>query len=228
MEAAFAATPGVTATAVGYEGGALDRPTYKDVCTDETGHAEVVEVEFDSERLSYDTLLDLFFEMHDPTTLNRQGPDWGNAISVGDFLSLAGAADTSNSKDREAHERGPLQAQAHRNQGRAGADILARRGIPPALSGEARTGVVPHLKNGDKGTEGASLRVSNLRGVKLYSFFAVPDSAVPIPCALTFDFSVACSLGPLFPASDLVAASLIQRQMIHHTKTSTNTALLEL
>jgi peptide-methionine (S)-S-oxide reductase len=77
VEAAFAAIPGVSATAVGYEGGSLDKPTYKDVCTDQTGHAEVVELEFDPEKVSYDTLLDKFFEMHDPTTLNRQGPDWG-------------------------------------------------------------------------------------------------------------------------------------------------------
>ena len=77
VEAAFAAIPGVTATAVGYEGGALDRPTYKDVCTDTTGHAEVVEVEFDTEKVSYEQLLDAFFTLHDPTTLNRQGPDWG-------------------------------------------------------------------------------------------------------------------------------------------------------
>jgi peptide-methionine (S)-S-oxide reductase len=77
VEAAFAAIPGVTATAVGYEGGSLDRPTYKDVCTDTTGHAEVVEVEFDTEKVSYEQLLDAFFTLHDPTTLNRQGPDWG-------------------------------------------------------------------------------------------------------------------------------------------------------
>ena len=77
VEAAFAAIEGVTATAVGYEGGSLDRPTYKDVCTDQTGHAEVVEVDFDPEKVSYEHLLDRFFKMHDPTTLNRQGPDWG-------------------------------------------------------------------------------------------------------------------------------------------------------
>lgn len=77
VEAAFAAIPGVTATAVGYEGGSTDRPTYKDVCTDLTGHAEVVEMDFDPEKVSYEQLLDKFFEMHDPTTLNRQGPDWG-------------------------------------------------------------------------------------------------------------------------------------------------------
>lgn len=77
VEAAFAAIPGVTATAVGYEGGSLERPTYKDVCTDQTGHAEVVELDFDPAQVSYEKLLDAFFSLHDPTTLNRQGPDWG-------------------------------------------------------------------------------------------------------------------------------------------------------
>jgi peptide-methionine (S)-S-oxide reductase len=78
VEAAFAAIPGVLGTAVGYEGGSLERPTYQDVCTDKTGHAEVVEVEFDPKRVSYTQLLDAFFKLHDPTTLNRQGPDWGS------------------------------------------------------------------------------------------------------------------------------------------------------
>ena len=77
VESAFAAIPGVTGTAVGYEGGNLDQPTYRDVCTDQTGHAEVVELDFDNQKISYDQLLDAFFDLHDPTTLNRQGPDWG-------------------------------------------------------------------------------------------------------------------------------------------------------
>ena len=77
VEARFQQVPGVTATAVGYEGGKLDNPTYKDVCTDATGHAEVVEIDFDPSKVSYEHLLDLFFELHDPTQLNRQGPDWG-------------------------------------------------------------------------------------------------------------------------------------------------------
>ncbi len=77
VEAALAAMPGVTATAVGYEGGTFAKPGYKDVCTDQTGHAEVVEIDFDTEKVTYEQLLDVFFELHDPTTLNRQGPDRG-------------------------------------------------------------------------------------------------------------------------------------------------------
>jgi peptide-methionine (S)-S-oxide reductase len=78
VEAAFSAIPGVTATAVGYEGGQLAQPTYKDVCTDQTGHAEVVELDFDHAVVSYEQILDAFFALHDPTTLDRQGPDWGS------------------------------------------------------------------------------------------------------------------------------------------------------
>ena len=77
VEARFAEMPGVLDTAVGYEGGDLEHPTYKEVCTDRTGHAEVVDVTFDPSRVSYDTLLDTFFALHDPTQVNRQGPDFG-------------------------------------------------------------------------------------------------------------------------------------------------------
>jgi len=77
VEAAFRRVHGVLSTAVGYMGGTLKNPTYKDVCTDETGHAEVVQVEYDPSKVSYDDLLKLFWEIHDPTTLNRQGPDVG-------------------------------------------------------------------------------------------------------------------------------------------------------
>ena len=77
VEAAFRQVEGVTSTAVGYEGGHLENPTYEDVCSGRTGHAEAVEVEFDPSRVSYESLLDVFWDNHDPTTLNRQGPDVG-------------------------------------------------------------------------------------------------------------------------------------------------------
>lgn len=77
VEAAFQEVKGVVSTAVGYMGGTLKNPTYKDVCTDKSGHAEVVRVEYDSSEVSYAQLLDVFWGMHDPTTLNRQGPDAG-------------------------------------------------------------------------------------------------------------------------------------------------------
>lgn len=77
VEEAFRGMEGVTESAVGYAGGTLPNPTYQEVCTDRTGHAEVVQVEYDPSRVSYDRLLDLFWENHDPTQLNRQGPDVG-------------------------------------------------------------------------------------------------------------------------------------------------------
>jgi len=78
VEAAFRRLDGVTGTAVGYAGGSVDDPTYEQVCSDRTGHAEVVEVTYDPERVSYDELLEVFWNEHDPTQLNRQGPDVGS------------------------------------------------------------------------------------------------------------------------------------------------------
>ncbi len=78
VEATFRKLDGVESTAAGYLGGTLERPTYRDVCSGSTGHAEVVEVEYDPDRISYDRLLDAFWECHDPTTPNRQGPDVGS------------------------------------------------------------------------------------------------------------------------------------------------------
>ena len=77
VEEAFRRTPGVTETAVGYMGGLLENPSYQAVCTDRTGHAEVVQVQFDPSQIDYERLLEIFWELHDPTTLNRQGPDVG-------------------------------------------------------------------------------------------------------------------------------------------------------
>lgn len=77
VEATFRQIPGVTATRVGYTGGEMKNPTYKDVCTDRTGHAEAVEVDYDPPKVTYEDLLNVFWENHDPTQLNRQGPDFG-------------------------------------------------------------------------------------------------------------------------------------------------------
>jgi len=77
VEETFRALPGVKSTAVGYAGGTKENPSYEDVCSDETGHAEVVEVEFDPQAIDYTKLLDVFWANHNPTTPNRQGPDVG-------------------------------------------------------------------------------------------------------------------------------------------------------
>src|SRR5712692_1634664 len=78
VEEAFRNTKGVKSTMVGYTGGKFQNPTYQDVCTDETGHAEAIQVEYDPSEVSYEKLLEVFWSIHNPTTMNRQGPDIGS------------------------------------------------------------------------------------------------------------------------------------------------------
>jgi peptide-methionine (S)-S-oxide reductase len=103
VEAAFRRTPGVLSTTVGYAGGAVVNPTYEQVCTDTTGHAEVVQVEFDPGQITFEQLLEVFWTNHNPTQLNRQGPDFGKQYrSVVFYVDDAQRATAEASKERLA------------------------------------------------------------------------------------------------------------------------------
>jgi peptide-methionine (S)-S-oxide reductase len=107
VEENFRQVPGVVATAVGYSGGRTEHPTYESVCTHTTGHAETVLVEFDPKVVSYATLVRVFFKNHDPTTLNRQGPDVGDQYRSAVFtFSPAQEAVVAAARDQEAKELG--------------------------------------------------------------------------------------------------------------------------
>ena len=104
VEAAFRQLDGVTKTRVGYTGGSLENPTYEDVCSHTTGHAEVVEVTYDPERISYDQLLDVFWGKHDPTQLNRQGWD------IGDQYRSVVFFDDAEQREAAVHSKAREQA----------------------------------------------------------------------------------------------------------------------
>ena len=112
VEAAFKKVPGVTDTEVGYAGGHTENPTYKDVCTDTTGHAEVVLVEFDESQVSFGDLLEVFWANHNPTTVNRQGPDVGaqyrSAIFAYDDGQKAAAVASKAEQDAAKRFNGPV------------------------------------------------------------------------------------------------------------------------
>ena len=110
VEAAFRDVEGVTDTAVGYEGGSVPNPTYEQVCTGRTGHAEVTQVTFDPEKVSFDELLELYWKVHDPTQVDRQGPDIGTQYrSVIFYNSDEQRAAAEASKERQqAKHRKPI------------------------------------------------------------------------------------------------------------------------
>ena len=121
VEATFRQIPGVSATRVGYIGGNSPNPTYKEVCTDTTGHAEAVEVDYDPPKVSYQQLLDVFWENHDPTQLNRQGPDFGKQYRSAIFF---------HSPEQEAEAKASKEKLA--NAGRFGKPVVTQ--IVPAAT----------------------------------------------------------------------------------------------
>ena len=108
VEARFREFDGVLDAPVGYMGGTLDQPSYRDVCRGDTGHAEVVQVHFDPDTVSYDTLLDAFFGMHNPTTRNRQGPDIGSQYRSVIFFHDHEQRAAAEQKIRELDDSGRL------------------------------------------------------------------------------------------------------------------------
>ncbi len=106
VEEAFRRMPGVTDTQVGYAGGMTSNPSYEDVCTDRTGHAEVVRVEYDPEKIGYEELLEAFWSLHDPTTLNRQGPDVGTQYRSAIFTTTPEQEEAARASKAEQEASG--------------------------------------------------------------------------------------------------------------------------
>ena len=115
VESAFRGLDGVVDVAVGYAGGTVDQPTYRMVCSGKSGHAEVVRVEYDPSRVSFEKLLELFWQIHDPTTLNRQGPDIGtqyrSVIFYSDDRERAAAEESKRRLDESGKFRRPIVTQ---------------------------------------------------------------------------------------------------------------------
>jgi peptide-methionine (S)-S-oxide reductase len=109
VEETFKDIPGVKSTAVGYLGGTYDNPTYKDVCTGRTGHAEVLQLQYDPNQVSYDSLLDTFWRNHNPTTLNRQGPDIGTQYRSAIFFHTPQQAESAKASKEKMEQSGTFR-----------------------------------------------------------------------------------------------------------------------
>jgi len=136
MEAVFERLPGVISVTSGFAGGHTENPTYPEVCTETTGHAEVTEIEFDPARITYDQLLEVFWQAHDPTTLNRQGADEGTS-----YRSIILYRDKKQ--------------QSHRHGNRAAQEILQGRGLSPGiLRQQSQSGLLPGRHRAETGKAG--------------------------------------------------------------------------
>ena len=135
VEYVFRRVPGVTAVQVGYAGGITPNPTYREVCSHTTGHAEVLQVQFDDEQVSFEQLLEVFWAMHDPTQVNRQGPDVGDqyrSVIYHDHRRAAGG------RERIEGTRAGAVRPPDRDRDPTGAGVLPGRGLPPGLLREER------------------------------------------------------------------------------------------
>ena len=135
VEYVFRRVPGVTSVEVGYAGGITPDPTYREVCSHTTGHAEVCRVTFDDELVTFDQLLEVFWAMHDPTQVNRQGPDVGDQYRSCIFTSDAGAAHCGRGITRSCAAHVPA---ADRDRDPIRPDLLPGRGLPPGVLREER------------------------------------------------------------------------------------------
>ena len=135
VEYVFRRVPGVTAVQVGYAGGITPNPTYREVCSHTTGHAEVLQVQFDDEQVSFEQLLEVFWAMHDPTQVNRQGPDVGDQYRSVIYTTTDEqlAAANASKEARAGAVRSP-----DRDRDPTGAGVLPGRGLPPGLLREER------------------------------------------------------------------------------------------
>ena len=144
VEETFRQVPGVIDTAVGYSNGHTVNPTYKDVCTDETGHAEVVQVTFDPAKVSFEELLNVFWKAHDPTQVNRQGPDFGAQYRTAIFFHSPEQEAAAKKSMAAAECQRKIQASHCHGNYRRG-PVLSRRRIPPEISAKTRRAILSFL-----------------------------------------------------------------------------------